>query len=721
MRTSSLTWAPDFTGRQRFIIWHWYAWMPNDQFVSPVSISKGSDQSAADPYLSLVVTVRTDYQSGNLLQRAQAFVDAWINQAKRYNLSSELILVEWNPPADCPRLRDALRRPENTRPCNVRIIELSPATVQRYRHSKALSLNPLIAKNVGIRRARGDFILATNIHLLFSDELVAFLASGQLKTDRIYRIDRYDVKNDVPLEGTLDEQLTYCRTNVTGICTKDGIFRVTEDALCAVEERDITDAASGIHFGRGWIPVEQHLSGPLRWIANHAEVIAEVPHTGAELNLELEPGLAMAEPAELESVDRDGNTVGRWTVTGRTMIRMVVPSGPDGRPQKFRFRVPQTGAAPDPWAQNFCVYRCNWVSRPVHRDGDVANLRDLRFTLSRLLSCYLRTRRIGASLHAVIGARRLLLTRGEDVFHKGGDFIAGKGWHAVEHFENEKYRWISPDAELLVRCPNGRLRVALLVEPGPSVGYLPFTFVVRQPNGTLLAKARVDRLTYVELPPIQAEIGYAHLIFNAEDCGEPVQLPGDPRLMICRIHACGFQPGQTQPAGDRNSSVWPSGAVALPEAEIDSRARREQSQRELAALGASARLHIYGCGDFTLMARDHWFNLRGFPELDQYSPQLEAVLCYSAHYAGLQQEILSDPMRIYRIGNSLGPAWTSKAKDEVFEPMPPSNIACVTPEDLFALMNQMRTVNCPVIFNLHQWGLAESELAEASPAPLSNV
>ena len=34
----------------------------------------------------------------------QTFVAGWIEQARRYGIPSELIIVEWNPPADRPRL-----------------------------------------------------------------------------------------------------------------------------------------------------------------------------------------------------------------------------------------------------------------------------------------------------------------------------------------------------------------------------------------------------------------------------------------------------------------------------------------------------------------------------------------------------------------------------------------------------------------------------------------
>ncbi len=65
------------------------------------------------PYLSLVVTARNDDHGGNLLDRMQAFVSGWISQARRYSIPSELIIVEWNPPPDRPRLAEALEWPSD--------------------------------------------------------------------------------------------------------------------------------------------------------------------------------------------------------------------------------------------------------------------------------------------------------------------------------------------------------------------------------------------------------------------------------------------------------------------------------------------------------------------------------------------------------------------------------------------------------------------------------
>ena len=144
------------------------------------------NSDSPQPYLSVVVAARNDDHGGNLLGRMQVFVDAWINQCRRHGLDSELIIVEWNPPAERARLAQALRWPADSGPCRVRIIRVPGEIHARYRHAAALPLYQMIAKNVGIRRARGQFILATNIDIVFSDEIV-FLHQPRRRSSRPVR------------------------------------------------------------------------------------------------------------------------------------------------------------------------------------------------------------------------------------------------------------------------------------------------------------------------------------------------------------------------------------------------------------------------------------------------------------------------------------------------------------------------------------------------------
>ena len=123
--------------------------------------------------MSVVATARNDDHGGNPLYRMQLFVNGLIAQCDRHRLPAELVLVEWNPPADRPRLAEVLEWPESEGWCDVRIVEVPHELHMRLEHADRLPLFQMIGKNVGIRRARGRFVLATNIDILFSDDLVA--------------------------------------------------------------------------------------------------------------------------------------------------------------------------------------------------------------------------------------------------------------------------------------------------------------------------------------------------------------------------------------------------------------------------------------------------------------------------------------------------------------------------------------------------------------------
>jgi hypothetical protein len=164
------------------------------------------------PYLSVVVTARNDDHGGNPLYRMQAFIDSLLRQCESHRLPSELIIVEWNPPEDRPRLGEALSWPETTRWCAVRIIEVPHELHSRLEHAESLPLFQMIAKNVGIRRARGLFVLATNIDLLFDDALIRRIGSRRLQEERLYRVDRFDVP--ATIDAAPDEWLDWSRRSV---------------------------------------------------------------------------------------------------------------------------------------------------------------------------------------------------------------------------------------------------------------------------------------------------------------------------------------------------------------------------------------------------------------------------------------------------------------------------------------------------------------------------
>ncbi len=169
-------------------------------------------------HLSVVATSRNDNHGGYLTQRMQHFVDGFVAQCKRHGLRAELILVEWNPPADRVPLIEELRWPQDLGPCEIRIITVPRELHAGLPHGDQLPLFQMIAKNVGVRRARGKFVLATNIDILFSDKAIVFMRD-RLKPGCLYRADRQDVPTELPQGVSFDELLKFCQERAFRIHT----------------------------------------------------------------------------------------------------------------------------------------------------------------------------------------------------------------------------------------------------------------------------------------------------------------------------------------------------------------------------------------------------------------------------------------------------------------------------------------------------------------------
>jgi hypothetical protein len=123
-------------------------------------------------------------------------------------------------------------------------------------------------------------------------------------------------------------------------------------------------------------------------------------------------------------------------------------------------------------------------------------------------------------------------------------------------------------------------------------------------------------------------------------------------------------------------------------------------------------LHTNACGDFTLIAREHWFDLRGYPEMDLYSMNLDSLFCFAAHYGGAREEMLPDPMRIYHIEHGSGSGWTPEGQTKLFERIAAKGLSFIANEEVLAMAAQMRRWGVPMIFNREDWGLAAFRLKE---------
>ncbi len=133
--------------------------------------------------LSIVVTGRNDNYGGQFTKNLQQF----LSNTSRLLPEAEIILVEWNPPKDKAPL--SVLWPKGVRG---RIITVPNSVHSKIGNPRNLPLLEYWAKNVGIRRSKKDFILATNPDTLISIDLSEEIR-GHLRSDTYYRTNRTDI------------------------------------------------------------------------------------------------------------------------------------------------------------------------------------------------------------------------------------------------------------------------------------------------------------------------------------------------------------------------------------------------------------------------------------------------------------------------------------------------------------------------------------------------
>lgn len=143
------------------------------------------------PYVSVVIVGRNDGYGDDFVGRISTFVRSLDQQISACPDLLELIVVEWNPEPNYAPLADVL---PDTSHLRTRVITVSPEL-----HASLDARHPVLefhGKNVGIRRARGEFVLVTNPDILFTPQMIDEISQRRLRVDTVYRTDRYDFRRD---------------------------------------------------------------------------------------------------------------------------------------------------------------------------------------------------------------------------------------------------------------------------------------------------------------------------------------------------------------------------------------------------------------------------------------------------------------------------------------------------------------------------------------------
>eukprot|EP00276_Gloeochaete_wittrockiana_P009494 CAMPEP_0184663536 /NCGR_PEP_ID=MMETSP0308-20130426/48505_1 /TAXON_ID=38269 /ORGANISM="Gloeochaete witrockiana, Strain SAG 46.84" /LENGTH=1061 /DNA_ID=CAMNT_0027106325 /DNA_START=470 /DNA_END=3655 /DNA_ORIENTATION=- len=174
----------------------------------PLQGPSSTDTSQPTPYVSFVLGTRNDNYGGSLFRRFQVFLNGLDGLCTKWKLQAELLVVEWNPPPNRQRLMHGFAWP--TECLAVRIIQVPADVHNTYNSSDRIPLYEYIAKNVGIRRARGHFIVATNQDVILSDALGKYLSERRLRPRTLYLSRRFNVNFAIPTTYSYEEIRAVC-------------------------------------------------------------------------------------------------------------------------------------------------------------------------------------------------------------------------------------------------------------------------------------------------------------------------------------------------------------------------------------------------------------------------------------------------------------------------------------------------------------------------------
>lgn len=145
-------------------------------------------------YLSIVLACRNDNYGGDFNIRLQNCINWFAHFADKFGLNSEIIIINYNPVLDEKPLTETINFPKS-KSVSYRIITVPQSFHEKISDEdvrKKLPMYEYIAKNIGIRRAIGEYILSANPDILIDPAIIYFMAKRKMKANFYYRANRAD-------------------------------------------------------------------------------------------------------------------------------------------------------------------------------------------------------------------------------------------------------------------------------------------------------------------------------------------------------------------------------------------------------------------------------------------------------------------------------------------------------------------------------------------------
>lgn len=609
-------------------------------------------ESATTIDLSFILTSRNDNHGDQPLKRLQAMIDNIAYHAKRLKARWEIVIVEWNPPADCPYLADMLKLPGPKNPLSVRF-EIVPAEVHNaLPNSDKLPLFQMIAKNNGAKVALGRFFLFTNIDILLSRPMADFLA--QIPPDKgvYYRTDRLDVERDVPLEEGAESVIAWAKTHQIRHNGLVGTYPVTSDGQRAEPEIVRVD---GVRLGKNFsarLGTTPHLFSSSQ---SFIEVDAEVLAKGIAMEVGPGPGAGDA-PVELQITILCGKEIerkGKVCISEKT--RIFLKHTPSRKTALLRFDA--SGSIPTrtspivlPWA----LFAINPKAGP--------------------LDSWLQSETMPLNEHGDVM---------EGVVFRGD-------WHPVELSPSGKpFRWAAKKSQLELPFPPGSKGGWLWIDlgPGPGTGMLPWWIGIEDDSFGVVARFAIPGRRQLRLYIPRRDRDWARITLHPEPVGyRETQSAEDGRILNFALLSGSWTPKNQNPwfpGLDTWRTFFQAGNFARF-LRASSKGHLSRKSKPIDTPPMPKQVHMNNCGDFTLVCRDDFFRMGGHSEEPYFSLNLDTEFLYRLAQAGVREQILDPQKEIYHIEHGTGTGATPEGMGLLLERLKTKGIPFISLEEVFA-------------------------------------
>ena len=146
------------------------------------------------PYISIVLTGRNDNNGDDSYERLFAATSYNHRLLAAAGVDYELVFVEWPPAPERELIGDLLRKELPEIASRLTTYEVDERYHAAFSQNPQLELHEFIAKNVGIRRAAGSYILTTSTDTYLSGDIVNLIARRMLRPMTVYRAARVDLQ-----------------------------------------------------------------------------------------------------------------------------------------------------------------------------------------------------------------------------------------------------------------------------------------------------------------------------------------------------------------------------------------------------------------------------------------------------------------------------------------------------------------------------------------------